>query len=180
MHQLSKNFEPTSMGTVKHYLWIDVSRDIDGNFLVSQQNYIDKIVTEAGLELAKDSKFSLDTGYFRNNDEELFNSNHNYRELIGMLLYLTTNSRPDVAASVSILSQKISAPTKTDMKEEKRVIRYLNGTKRLKLALSNKRGGETLAAYSDANWAKNRLDRKSSTGYFCTMNGGALAWCCRK
>lgn len=180
MRNVSSKFELTSLGRVKHYLGIDIERDREGNFLISQETYINKIIEEADLQTGKESKFPLDTGYFRNNEDELLNSNEQYRKLIGMLLYLTTNSRPDVAASVAILSQKISAPSKTDLNEVKRVIRYLKGTKTLKLALSDKSRDGKLLAYSDASWAENKSDRKSNTGYFCTINGGALAWCCRK
>lgn len=180
MNIVSSKFELTNLGNVKHYLGIDIEKDREGNFLISQEKYIDKIIEEANLESGKESKFPLDTGYFRNYDEELLDTNDQYRKLIGMLLYLSTNSRPDVAASVSILSQKIASPSKTDLNEVKRVIRYLKGTKTMKLALSDKERGGGLMAYSDANWAEDRHDRKSNTGYFCTINGGALAWCCRK
>lgn len=180
MRKIEDRFEMKSLGAVKHYLGIDVEKDIDGNFLISQESYIDKIIEEAGLQDAKISKFPLDTGYYKNKDNELLSSNEKYRKLIGMLLYLTTNSRPDIAASVAILSQKISSPTKTDLNELKRVIRYLKGTKELRLGLSDKHCDGALSAYSDANWAEDQTDRKSNTGFFCTINGGALGWCSRK
>lgn len=123
MKKLGERFEMTSLGSVKHYLGIDVSKDSEGNFLISQESYIDKIVEEAGLELAKDLKIPLDPGYYRNHDEEILESNDTCRKLIGMLLYLTTNSRPDIAVSVSIMSQKITAPSKTDLNGVKRIIR---------------------------------------------------------
>ena len=57
-------------------------------------------------------------------------------------------------------------------------MRYLKNTKDLRLRLS---GAESkLEAYSDANWAEDRLDRKSNSGYFVTVNEGALSWTCRK
>jgi hypothetical protein len=99
-----------------------------------------------------------------------------------MLLYLSTNSRPDIAASVSILSQKVQNPRNVDLNEAKRVVRYLKETKNLKLCLSSggERLKENLFAYSDANWAEDRTDRKSNSGYYCTLNGGAIAWSCKK
>lgn len=107
-------------------------------------------------------------------------SNEEYRKIIGMLLYLSTNSRPDIAASVSILSQRVNSPRKVDLNEAKRVIKYIKGTKDIKLSLSSDVCGEKLYAYSDANWAEDRTDRKSNSGYYCSVNGGAISWCCRK
>lgn len=106
-------------------------------------------------------------------------SNEEYRKLIGMLLYLTTNTRPDIAASVSILSQKVTKPRDIDWNEIKRIIRYIKGKRSdLKLYLSSEKCSENVFAFSDANWAEDREDRKSNSGYYCSVNGGAISWSC--
>jgi len=97
-----------------------------------------------------------------------------------MLLYVSTNSRPDISSSVSILSQKVCNPTKTDLNEVKRIIRYLAKTKDSKLRLSNQKSDKTLEFYSDANWAEDRIDRKSNSGYIGFVLGGTVSWACRK
>ena len=109
------------------FLGIEVENDAAGDFYVSQGNYIKKIVEEAGLVNAKISKVPLDLGYAKLESSEQI-PDHAYRKLIGMLLYVSVNSRPDITVSVSILSQRMSSPTKVDMNEVKRVIRYLKGT----------------------------------------------------
>ena len=96
-----------------------------------------------------------------------------------MLLYVSVNSRPDITASVSILSQRMSSPTKVDMNEVKRVIRYLKGTIDLKLKVSDVQNELVLEAFSDANWGEDRTDRKSNSGYLCLL-GGTVSLCCRK
>lgn len=179
MGLVGSKFEIKNLGGVKHYLGIDIERDSEGRFMISQPSYIAKIVQEAGLDDAKKSKFPLDTGYVKQ-EGKLLESNEEYRKLIGMLLYLTTHSRPDIAASVSILSKKVETPRDNDLNEVKRVIRYLIGTQDLKLVLNEPDGEEVLHAYSDANWAEDRNDRKSNSGYFCSINGGAISWCSRK
>jgi hypothetical protein len=179
MEALGRRFETKNLGEAKHYLGIDIERDNNGRFLISQRLYIDKIVEEAGLTEAKISKFPLDTGYNKQ-EGSLLESNAEYRKLIGMLLYLTTNSRPDIAASVAILSKKVEKPRDNDLNEVKRIIRYLKGTRNMKLSLNEANGKEVIHAYSDANWAEDREDRKSNSGYFCSFNGGAISWCSRK
>lgn len=163
----------------KHFVGIDLERDKDGNFWISQPTYIRKIIEQAKLTNAKPSKLPLDTGYYKL-DGELLSTNEEYRQLIGMLLFLATNSRPDIAASVAILSQKVQQPRDVDMNEVKRLIRYLIGTQDLKLQLSNSDCKENLFAYSDSDWAENRHDRKSHSGMICFVNGGAVMWSCRK
>jgi hypothetical protein len=56
-----------------------------------------------------------------------------YQKIIGQLLYISTNTRPDIAASVLILSQRSKNPRELDLTELKRLVRYLKGTRDYKL-----------------------------------------------
>lgn len=60
-------------------------------------------------------------------------NNDEFQKLIGALLYVATHTRPDIAASVSILSQRIKGPTETDWNEAKRIVKYLKGRSSLNL-----------------------------------------------
>lgn len=155
MSQVKEKFEVSDLGDIKHYLGIEVEKNSDGAFCLSQTNYISNIVQEAGLRDAKPSKIPLDTGYFKLRDESLLESDNDYRKLIGMMLFVATHTRPDIAASVSILSQRISSSNKTDINEVKRVIRYLKGTSSVKLVLNRPDFAyQSPLTYSDANWAE--------------------------
>jgi len=183
--QLRNHFELKNLGGVTQFLGIDIART-DGKIFISQSPFIDSIVEEAQLQDAKESRHPLDTGYFKAEQtatpEQLreLESNEEYRRLIGMLLYLVTNTRPDVAASVAILSKRVENPRQMDLTEVKRVIRYLKGTRNLQLELNNKKKPQDLVAYSDANWAEDTLDRKSTSGHYCSLNGGTISWFSRK
>lgn len=81
-------------------------------------------------------------------------NNEKYHKLIGSLLYLSVNTRPDITACISILSRKVAQPNEEDWNELKRVIRYLKGSSSLKLRLSNNPNKSSdLIGYADANWA---------------------------
>jgi transposase InsO family protein len=177
MKKIGEDFEIKDLGIVKNYLGIEFERN--GHFKISQQTYINKIVEAAGLGEAKNSKFPLDTGYYKQTSNEL-PSNDEYRRLIGMLLYLSTNTRPDIAASVGILSKRIMQPREHDLNEVKRIIRYLKGTSHVKLQLSFDSPSLKMMSYSDADWAEDSTDRKSNTGAICQLNGGTVAWISRK
>jgi hypothetical protein len=179
MVQVGHDFELKCLGEARSYLGIDLERDRDGNFRISQPAYIQKIIECSGQTDAKTSKFPIDTGYYKLEGNEL-PTNDEYRRLIGMLLFLATNSRPDIAASISILSQRVTKPRDCDLNEVKRVIRYLKATKDEKLHLSVSNPKEKMFAYSDADWAEDRDGRKSHSGLFCSVNEGAIMWSCRK
>lgn len=113
---MSKEFELKDLGEVKHFLGIEITKDDHGNYQLCQENYIDEIFKISGQQDAKISRFPLDLGYEKIIDQEFLKDNKEYQRLIGMLLYLATNTRPDISASVSILSQKKKMPIKTDPK----------------------------------------------------------------
>ena len=57
----------------------------------------------------------------------------------------------------------------------KRILRYLNGSKDLGIVYS-KNANENLKGYSDADWAGDSIDRRSTSGYIFCMNGGPVSW----
>lgn len=175
MKPVKEKFKVKDLGEAKHFLGIDIKKNTEGDFLISQEKYIDKIIEEARLQDAKTSKFPLNPGYYKL-DSDLLPTNDHFRKIIGQLLYLSCHSRPDISASVSILSQKVQNPRKTDLEEAKRIIRYLKGTKNLQLRLSNKSEKQELIGYSDADWAEDTVNRKSNTGSIIKINGGTIHW----
>lgn len=160
---------------------MEINRDKGGNYLINQRNYINQVLQQFGMNNAKESKFPLSVGYGKDNcDDTFLKSNEEYRKLIGYLLYIAVNSRLDIAASISILGQKVTQPTQNDRIELKRVLKYLKGTVNFNLRLSETVCNDILCAYADANWAEDRSDRKSNTGFIIFVCGGAVSWCSRK
>jgi len=69
-------------------------------------------------------------------------------------------------------------PTHNDWIAVKRIFRYLQGTINTKLKFSNQ--NSELIGYSDASYAPNADDRKSTSGYIFIKNGGAISWRSKK
>lgn len=111
-----------------------MERSQDGIYYINQSNYIKKIINETGLEDTKVSNIPLDPGYVKaRKDESIMPQCERYQRTIGALLYSAVNSRPDIAAGVTILSQYNKRPTTNDWTEVKRIVRYLKGSKNKKL-----------------------------------------------
>ncbi|KXJ75903.1 hypothetical protein RP20_CCG010795 [Aedes albopictus] len=130
---------------------------------------------------AKPSKFPLDPGHTQSkeeNDADKLPNNHQYASLIGGLLYVAVNTRPDIAAAVSILGRKTSCPTQADWLEAKRVLRYLKHTLHDELVLGV--DGSPLKVFVDADWAGDSSDRKSTSGYLFRFAGGSISWSSKK
>lgn len=61
------------------------------------------------------------------------------------------------------------------------MVKYLKETANLKLVLGNSsHANDCFFGYADANWAEDKADRKSNSGYIFIINGAAVSWACRK
>ena len=85
-----------------------------------------------------------------------------YRSMIGSLLYLTA-SRPDISYSVGVCARYQAIPKESHMTTLKRIIKYVKTTANFGVWY-NKDINNVLAGYSDADWAGNVDDRKSTLG----------------
>lgn len=170
-----------NLGQIKHYLGMEVTKDSYGNFELCQSNYIMRIALDFGLMDAKEARTPLEVNYGKAVISTQLENNTKYRRLIGRLLYLSVNTRPDISASTSILAQRVSSPTTEDWNQLKRVVRYLKATSHMKLKLSNIQTNDlSLYGYADATWADDRIDRKSNSGRIIFLNGGTISWSCQK
>lgn len=68
-----------------------------------------------------------------------------------------------------------------DWNQLKRVVRYLKGTINMKLKLSDiKNDHELIVGYADADFAEDKITRKSNSAMVFYINGGVCSWACRK
>lgn len=177
---LKKELDIVNLGAVKHFLGYDIQFE-EGVYSLRLKSYIEALVKRFNLEDCKPSKTPMDAGYTRaGNDSKPFTDITLYRSLVGALLYVAVNARPDVAVSVSLLGRKASAPTDQDWKAAKRIVRYLKGTKDMRLKFGPGDGGWNLVGYSDADWAGDLASRRSTTGYVFFFGGGPIAWVSRR
>ncbi|XP_043695672.1 secreted RxLR effector protein 161-like [Telopea speciosissima] len=101
-----------------------------------------------------------------------------YRSMIRSLLYLTV-SRPDILQAVCMVARFQVGPKETHVAAMKRIFRYLKGS--IDYGLWYPRTKDfTLSAYSDANWAGDVDDRKSTSGGAFYLGGSLVAWHSKK
>uniref|UniRef100_A0AAG5DSQ9 Integrase catalytic domain-containing protein n=1 Tax=Anopheles atroparvus TaxID=41427 RepID=A0AAG5DSQ9_ANOAO len=170
-----EHFGITPLGAVKHFLGYEVER-ANSCYTLRLTSYIEQLIVEFGMKDAYPAKTPMDTGYTTlNEDSKPFTDKTKYRSLIGALLYLAINARPDLSLSVGLLGRKVENPNESDWAAAKSVLRYLKATKDYKLQYN--RGSEwKLQGYTDADWAGDKESRKSSSGYVFFYGGGPVCW----
>jgi histone deacetylase 1/2 len=103
-----------------------------------------------------------------------------YHSIVGGLQYLTM-TRPDLSFAVNKVCQYLHAPRCTHWSAIKRILRYVHATSSHGLLLQPAITSPDLSsAFSDADWAGNSDDRRSTGGHAIFYGGNLIAWSARK
>nr|GEV48786.1 hypothetical protein [Tanacetum cinerariifolium] len=103
---------------------------------------------------------------------------HNYRSMIGSLMYLTS-SRPDIMFAVCAYAHFQVTPKASHLHAVKRIFRYLKGKPHLG-SWYPKYSPLNSVAYSDSDYTGASLDRKSTIGGCQFLGCRLISWQCKK
>jgi hypothetical protein len=98
--------------------------------------------------------------------------------MIGSLLYLTA-SRPDILYSVCLCARFQSDPREPHLTAVKRIFRYLKGTTNLGL-LYKKSQDSKLVGFCDADYAGDKIERKSTSGNCQFIGKNLISWASKR
>jgi hypothetical protein len=99
-----------------------------------------------------------------------------YRSSVGELLYLAVCTRPDISFAVNMVARFVQKPHEVHWSAVKQIARYLIGTPDTGLLYRNSGGPFRLYAYSDSDFATDRIDSKSTSGHVVMLNESCVAW----
>ena len=178
-------FEFTREGSFTNFLGIKFERDEANNTVtLTQKGLIQKIIAATGMEdcnpnwtPATQLALGIDP------DGEPTNETWSYPSIVGMLLYLSTNTRIDISFAVSQVARFNHSPKKSHATAVKTIVRYLHQTSD-KGTIITPSGDLSLDCYVDANFAGlfgRNPDRepssvKSRTGYLITLGNAPIIW----
>ncbi|KAG5860655.1 hypothetical protein JTB14_020971 [Gonioctena quinquepunctata] len=168
---LNRFFDILDLGDLPYFLGIRNQRTDYGSFLLDQEKKVNQLVQEFSLE----DGAPMNTDYTKLiGNEECLPNNEKYRRAVGVLLYLSTVSRPDIATGVGYLTRRVSNPRQIDWNAVKRMIRYLKGTNNFKLKMKSD-VNMILKGYVDSDWAGDVFDRKSVSGFVLFLGKNHLS-----
>ncbi|KAJ0735747.1 putative RNA-directed DNA polymerase [Helianthus annuus] len=175
---LDKRFSIKDLGNLKYFLGIEVARTEEG-MVLSQRKYTLDILEDAVMLGCRPSPMPMEQNLKleTREKEDRVDASH-YRRLVGRLLYLQA-TRPDIAHSVSVLSQFVADPRQSHLDAATRVLRYLKATAGQGILLL-KKGGNSLVAYTDSDWLGCPVTRRSRTGYLLLLGGSPVSWKSKK
>ncbi|KAK1912922.1 hypothetical protein P3342_004858 [Pyrenophora teres f. teres] len=164
----------TGGNDLQWFLGVEIIRDRESRTIqLSQAAYADKISRLADrTDIRHDTPMATAELLPRDGLASLSEINK-YQRKIGSLLFAAVTTRPDIAFATSRLARFLSNPGQEHHDAADRVLLYLLATKHLALQLGD---GAGLQIASDASFADNTLDRKSSQGYAIKLFNGLIAW----
>jgi hypothetical protein len=189
--RLEAQLKLKKLGPIKQFLGLRITRDRKtGTFSVDQSVYasnvlkafgfhgpcraehlpipvnVDKIVVPSLRQGAKDSVGTINAS--------------NYAAFIGSMMFLSSNTRPDIAFAVGYLSRFTAHPEPVHFSLGKHLLRYLSGSLNQRLTYSS-HGSSELVVYSDSDWARDHTrDALSVTGVVALLAGAAISWQSKK
>ncbi|GJW66952.1 uncharacterized mitochondrial protein-like protein [Tanacetum coccineum] len=152
---MHEKFQMSSMGELTFFLGLQVKQKKDGIF-ISQDKYVAETLKKFGFIEVKIASTPMETQkpLLKDKDGEEVDV-HMYRSMIGSLMYLTS-SRPDIMFAVCACA------------------RYQVNPKYPKDSPFD------LVAYTDSDYARVSLDKKSITGGFQFLRCRLISWQCKK
>ncbi|KAK6131700.1 hypothetical protein DH2020_034567 [Rehmannia glutinosa] len=177
---LSATFTLRDLGQVDYFLGIQVQVTQQGVCL-SQAKYIKDLLCKTKMQNAKPIHSPMTTGekLTAYGNDRMVNVQL-YRSTVGALQYVTI-TRPEIAFSVNKVCQFMQRPLNSHWKSVKRILRYLSGTVNHGLHFTPDKSLQfNLVGYSDADWASNCDDRRSTTGYCLFLGSNLVSWQSKK
>ena len=173
---ICQQFDVIDKNEISFCLGIQIERNISlGEIKIHQKQYIESILMKYNIinmksaytplnpsvKLVRGTKNKIDSKY--------------YQSIVGSIMYLAVNTRPDIQHAVNTLSQFNNDPTEEHLDAAKHLLRYINTTINFKICY-RKSSIKDPYCYVDADWGGNLVDRRSYTGYVFFMANGPVTW----
>lgn len=183
---IARGFELTREGSFSEFLGIKFEADTNdkNKITLTQKGLIQKIIHATGMEDCNPNwtpatQVALGT----DPDGEPMSDSWGYSSIVGMMLYLSTNTRPDIAFAVSQVARFNHAPKQSHASAVKTIVRYLHRTSD-KGTIVCPTGTLELDCYVDADFGglyrrepdENPNSARSRTGYIIMLGGCPLVW----
>jgi Reverse transcriptase (RNA-dependent DNA polymerase) len=183
--EIKKAFGIKDLGPLRNFLGVQFERNVETCELwIHQEMFIDSLLAEYDLTNCNPVKTPIDSdhpfGLPTDVHAPTADLTRTFQRIVGSLLFLQICSRPDISFAVLILSQHCASPEPCHLAAAKRVLRYLKGTRTYRLHY----GGESrllpLSGLTDADWAGDKKDRASISGFVWSLGGGPVSWSAKK
>jgi hypothetical protein len=171
---LQQLFRMVDLGPIEKYLGVEFVPCSEGIFM-HQSQYSTALFSEFGMQDCRPSPVPLPEGRTLVSETGTASVDPTrYRQIVGKLLYLT-NTRPDLAYSVNLISRFLVNPQQKHLDSALDILRYVQATKDYGI-LYQKGQDINIQGYTDTDWGSCEETRRSTGGYIFTVGQASLTW----
>ena len=190
--QFAERFQMKDLGSIGWYLEMHITRDrAERTLWINQSIYIKRVIELLGMSDCSPTKTSMhhrcqlkknvywkfkEWIEYQATSEEI----GGYQSIIGTLMWVVCQTRPDIAYAVSKCSRYSTNPTPDHDLAVKQIIRYLAGTAQLGLRYGPSKvkrvGGAEFFEYTDSAHADCLNSRRFTFGYMFFLWNGPISW----
>lgn len=170
----------SNLGELRWYAGCRFSRDVEqGTITISQQSVAEKMVAKFGVTQNKSTPmvFGLKLDEFDPSEPDV---DEPFRSLVGHLMWLANQTRPDILTAVRAVARYTHAPKMLHWRAALHVLMYVRSTASYGITFSRdtERGVE-LELYVDSDFASKATDRRSVSGAVVMCAGGCVSYLSR-
>ena len=166
-----------NVGKTHDYLGMTFDYTFEGEVRINMCKYLSKVIEDFPEEItgvsatpAADYLFKVREDGKKLNEEQADMFHHT----VYQLLFAANRARRDIQTAVSFLTTRVQAPDEDDWGKLKRVLKYLKGTRYLKLILSADAMNFAIHWYIDGSHQVHE-DCRGQTGSLVTFGAGAIS-----
>ncbi|CAN6727335.1 unnamed protein product [Malus baccata var. baccata] len=175
--QLTTEFDMKDLGILHYFLGLQIDYHSPGLF-VHQSKYVHDLLQRMNMLECKPCLTPCHPNQkLLTHGSPSYSDPTHYRSIVGALQYLTF-TRLDIAYSVNQVCQFMHSPLDSYYVAVKRILRYLRGT--IGWGIFFQPGSLCLRAYTDADWAGDPNDRRSTTGFVVFLDSNPISWSSKK
>ena len=166
-----------NLGELRWYGGSQFSRDrLNGLLTISQRTFADPLVEKFGVVDVKSIPMPVGIKLEEFSQDEPVGT-WPFRELIGSLMWLATQTRPDIANAVRAVARYCAEPREIHWKTALGILAYIKGTSGY--GITFQRGlmdGLLMQVFADADYASKATDRRSVSGGLVMCGGACVQW----
>lgn len=173
---LASRFKMKDLGKLHYCLGINIEQD-GKTIKLHQKHYILQMLKRFGMENANPVSTPADANVNLVKDDGVSKpvEAKYYQAIVGSLLYLSVATRPDISQAVGAASKFCAAPMEPHLTAAKRILRYLKGSLDSQIAYCQTASAD-IVGYTDANWAGDLDNRRSTSGNVFLLADGPISW----
>jgi hypothetical protein len=179
---INDRFLMEDMGPISSLLGMNITQAND-HLSLSQANYVTEILTEYNYVTCRPVPTPMipNTRLVSATEEEVNEFNDlgiNYRRAIGLVNWAAVATRPDIAFTVSQLSQHLERPGIVHWRAFTHLLRYLSHTINFSIKIGG--GDNKISIYVDADFAACTDTRRSYSAYLVRWGDSVISWRAKK